>query len=342
MKKTAFITGASGQDGVYLTNFLCKLGYKVICGVRRSSADNLSNLLSFNNGLDFKIEYIDVTDVFSLNNIFEKYEIDELYNLAAMSHVGISFSQPVSTLLVDGLGSLNCLEICKKYNTKFYQASTSELFGKSKSIIMNEKTLFEPVSPYSIAKDYAYKITELYRNAYGLYATNGILFNHESKFRPKNFVTRKITYGVSQIIKGNDNMLHLGNLSSIRDWGHSLDYVKAMHLILQQEKPSDYIVSTGVICSVREFLKKVWEFFGYSINFENSGLNEELRIISSPKDKKNLDGKIVCKVSEKFFRPMDVPYLKGDSNKIRKIGWKPEIGLDQLIEEMCTFDFYEN
>ena len=346
-KKKALITGVTGQDGSYLAEFLLNKDYEVHGIKRRASSFNTSRIdhlyrdphESENN---FILHYGDLTDSTNLNRIIQKVQPDEIYNLGAQSHVAVSFESPEYTANCDALGTLRILEsvrildLTKK--TKIYQASTSELFGKIQEMPQKETTPFYPRSPYGVAKLYAYWITINYREAYGMYACNGILFNHESPRRGETFVTRKITRGLSRIDAGLEKLLYIGNLDSKRDWGHAKDYVKMQWLMLQQKKPEDYVISTGKMTSVRNFIelsaqKLGWnnESIGKSIIWEGVGENEIGRRADT--------NEIVIKVDSKYFRPTEVDKLLGDSSKaFKNLGWNPETNLEKLIEEMIKHD----
>ena len=348
--KRALITGITGQDGSYLAEFLLKKNY-IVHGIKRRSS-------SFNTGrIDhiyedphvdqqkFILHYGDLTDSTNLIRIIEEAQPDEIYNLGAQSHVAVSFESPEYTANCDALGTLRILEairILKLTNkTKFYQASTSELYGKVQEIPQSENTPFYPRSPYSVAKLYAYWITINYREAYGIFACNGILFNHESPRRGETFVTRKITRGLSRIETGLDSCIYLGNLDAKRDWGHAKDYIEMQWLMLQQEKPEDFVIATGVTETVREFIEICAKRLKWNtkdnepaIIWEGIGINE----IGRRADTKD----IVIRVDKRYFRPTEVDILVGDSNKaFKKLGWKPKINLEELIDEMIEKDLKE-
>ena len=336
MSKVGIIFGITGQDGSYLSELLLEKGYKVWGQIRRSSSFNTSRIDNIFDKLN--LVYGDLTDDTSINNIFtnvyNKYEdidIIEVYNLGAMSHVKVSFEMPVYTGDVDGLGTTRILEHIRqsryKDKIKFYQASTSELYGLVQEIPQKETTPFYPRSPYACAKLYSYWITKNYREAYGLFALNGILFNHESPRRGETFVTHKIIKGVQNIDKGNQDILYLGNIDSKRDWGHAKDYVYGMWLMLQEEKPDDYILATGKQYSVRDFIERSFKYKGYNIVWKGEGLNE------IGYDKKS--GKELVKINERFYRPTEVETLLGDPNKANKnLGWFPTYTIDTLIKDM--------
>ena len=332
MKKKALITGITGQDGSYLAELLISKGYEVHGLIRRSSlikTDRIDHLFDHKN---LNLHYGDMTDDLSIFKIISAIKPDEIYNLAAQSHVKVSFELPLYTANADALGTLRILEVVKslKLKSKIYQASTSELYGQlenNKSI--NEKTPFNPVSPYGVAKLYSYEIIKTYRKAYGIFASNGILFNHESPRRGETFVTRKITIGLKKFLR-NQNYFELGNLDAIRDWGHAKDYAEGMWKILQHNKPDDFILATNKSCSIKEFLEICMKKCGLKYQFI---LDKKTKKITKIIDKKS--NKIIVKINNKYFRPNEVPYLKGDFSKARKLlGWKPKIELESLIDEM--------
>lgn len=321
-KKVALVTGVTGQDGSYLTEYLLEHDYSVVGLIRRSSNLNLSRLSSILNIPEFKLEEFDLTDPASCSGLVQKYQPAEFYNLAAQSHVGTSFKQPNLTINVNTLGVINILEGIRVFSpaTRFYQASTSEMFGYSFSVdndkkFQNEETPMFPQSPYGAAKLASHNLVRIYRSSYNIYGSCGILFNHESPRRGENFVTRKITKYIGRLMNGKTNeKLSLGNLSAKRDWGHAKDYVKAMHLMLQQDTPQDYVVSTGESHSVEEFLIKAFNII-------------------------NLNWKDYVLIDPDLYRPAEVDYLHGDSTKARQtLGWKPEYSFDQLVEEMVRAD----
>ncbi|MEE1884689.1 GDP-mannose 4,6-dehydratase [Pedobacter flavus] len=355
--KVALITGITGQDGAYLAEFLLNKGYFVHGIKRRSSlfnTDRIDHLYKDQHERDvrFKLHYGDLTDSTNLIRIIQETQPDEIYNLAAMSHVQVSFEMPEYTANADGVGTLRLLEAIRilglNNKTKIYQASTSELYGLVQAVPQSETTPFYPRSPYAVAKMYAYWITVNYREAYGMYACNGILFNHESPLRGETFVTRKITRAAAKIALGLQKCLYLGNLSAQRDWGHAKDYVEAMWLILQQEKPEDFVISTGITTPVREFVKMSFEELGITVEFSGKDINEKGVIIDINRDKAaelnlNLDalklGETIVKVDPKYFRPTEVDLLLGDSTKARqKLGWKPKYDLDALVNDMVMSD----
>lgn len=339
MNKIAFITGVTGQDGAYLAEFLLRKGYEVHGMLRRSSSFNTKRIehLYFTEDAPFKdkftLHYGDLGDSSSLNRILEKTQPQEIYNLGAQSHVGISFHIPEYTGDVTGIGTLRILDAIRetKIETKFYQASSSELYGDVLESPQNEETPFNPQSPYACAKAYSYFITKNYRKAYNLFACNGILFNHESPLRGESFVTRKITICLARIKEGLQNVLELGNIDASRDWGYTGDYVEAMWLMLQQEKPDDYVVATNETHSVREFVEIASAMLGYDLMWEGTGVHE-----------KGIDkntGKVLVKINPKHFRPADVEYLLGDYTKAKKIlGWEPKVSFKELVQKMVTAD----
>ncbi|HBX50594.1 MAG: GDP-mannose 4,6-dehydratase [Bacteroidetes bacterium GWF2_33_38] len=358
--KVALITGITGQDGAYLAELLLKKGYRVHGLKRRSSLFNTGRIDHlFNKDREeksaFSYVYGDLTDSTNLIRIIKEIMPDEIYNLAAMSHVKVSFDTPEYTGNADGLGTLRILEAVRllglEKKTKVYQASTSELYGKVQEIPQTEKTPFYPRSPYGVAKLYGYWITVNYREAYGLHASNGILFNHESPLRGETFVTRKITRAVSNIALGFQHSLHLGNLDAKRDWGHAKDYVKAMYLILQQDTPDDYVIATGVTTPVREFVRKAFNYIGLEIDFQGEGIQEEGKINSIDTEKFEpivgkkathlTIGQTLVRVDPFYFRPTEVDLLVGDASKAKtKLGWIPKYNVDMLIDDMMKNDIY--
>ena len=359
MGKVALITGITGQDGAYLAEYLVKKGYTVHGIKRRSSLINTERIDHIYQDphvqkRNFILHYGDLSDSMNVTRIIQECQPDEIYNLGAMSHVKVSFDCPEYTANADGIGTLRILEAIRLLGlvdkTRIYQASTSELFGKVQETPQKETTPFYPRSPYACAKLYAYWITVNYREAYGLHASNGILFNHESPIRGETFVTRKITRALARIVLGLQNALYMGNMSSKRDWGHAKDYIKAMHLILQQDKPDDYVISTGITTEVREFIRKAFAVAGVEIAFEGKNEKEKGRIASIDKDKFNemvgenhykaffdrmKNDPIVVEVDPRYYRPTEVDLLLGDSTKARtKLGWKPEYDLDGLIYDI--------
>lgn len=340
--KRAFITGITGQDGSYLTEFLLEKGYEVHGMIRRSSTFNTKRIdhLIENPEIGNKrlfLHYGDLSDTSNIVRLLEKIQPDEIYNLGAQSHVKVSFEEPEYTAQVDALGTLRILEAIRitGIKTKFYQASTSELFGGiPETAPQNEKTPFYPKSPYAVAKLYAYWITVNYRESYGLYAVNGILFNHESPRRGETFVTRKITRAVASIIAGKQEKLTLGNLDAKRDWGFAGDYVEAMWLMLQQEKPQDYVIATGETHSVREFVELAFKEVGIEIEWKGKGLDEK------GYDKKT--GRLLVDVSPRYFRPAEVELLCGDPSKAEKeLGWKRKVDFKGLVKMMVEADLRE-
>lgn len=363
MKKCALITGVTGQDGAYLSEYLLKKGYEVHGIKRRASSFNTERIDHIYQdphiqNRDFILHYGDMTDSMNITSIIQDVQPDEIYNLAAMSHVKVSFDTPEYTANADGLGTLRLLEAVRLLGlvdkTRIYHASTSELYGLVQEIPQTERTPFYPRSPYAVAKLYAYWITVNYREAYGLHASNGILFNHESPVRGETFVTRKITMALSRIALGMQDALYLGNLSSKRDWGHAKDYVKAMYLILQQERPDDYVIATGVTTSIRDFVRIAGEHIGVEITFKGSGVEEKgyitavdekrfteatgVEFLSGIVAKMNSRQPVVA-VDPQYFRPTEVELLIGNSDKARKVlGWRPEYDLRGLVEEMMAGD----
>lgn len=335
-KKVALITGITGQDGSYLAELLLSKGYEVHGVIRRSSSINTGRIDHIYSNPDLHLHYGDVTDSLSIMNILKKHEPSEIYNLAAQSHVKVSFETPEYTAMVDGLGTLRILEAVRLLNlekkTKIYQASTSELYGLVQEIPQKETTPFYPRSPYGVAKLYAYWIVKNYRESYDMFACSGILFNHESPRRGHNFVTKKIVNGLEAISSGRQGCLYLGNLNAKRDWGHAKDYVEAMWLMLQQETPGDFVISTGEQYSVKEFVERCAPYFALKICWEGEGLNEV--------GINEHTGKVVVRVDEKYFRPAEVETLLGDSSKARSVlGWTPKHSFDDLVEDMCiNFD----
>ena len=329
--KRALITGVNGQDGSYLAELLLEKGYKVYGLMRRKSSVDYGNVEHIKDKIEFI--YADMADVVSLTNAMRISQADEVYNLAAQSFVGTSWEQPVATAEIDGIGALNMLEAIRmiKPNAKFYQASTSEMYGLVQAIPQNEETPFYPRSPYGVAKLYGHWITKNYRESYDMYACSGILFNHESERRGKEFVTRKITDAVARIKLGVQDVLELGNLDAKRDWGHAKDYVRAMWLMLQQDEADDYVIATNETRTVREFVERAFMYVGIEIIWEGSEVNE------IGKDKAT--GKIVVKINPDFFRPAEVDILIGDPIKAEtKLGWKREIPFVELVERMIKND----
>tara|TARA_B110000037_G_scaffold217911_1_gene279884 strand:- start:729 stop:1787 length:1059 start_codon:yes stop_codon:yes gene_type:complete len=341
-KKIALITGITGQTGSYLAELLLKKKYKVHGIVRRASLINTHRIDHIYKNKNFKLHYGDLMDSLGLNQIISKIKPDEIYNLAAQSHVAVSFQIPEYTTDVNAMGCLRLLEIIKQQNKKikFYQASTSELYGKTLTIPQNEKTKFQPTSPYSISKLYAYWITKYYRDAYNIFACNGILFNHESPRRGETFVTRKITIGLAKIINGQNKFLEVGNLNSLRDWGHAKEYAEMQWLMLQNKKPNDFVISTGKQYSIRDFINICFKHLNIEVTWRGSNL-KEVAIIKSFKDRKYKLKKdqIIIKVNKKYFRPTEVNNLLGDSAKAEKeLGWKNKINIKELVSEMLDND----
>ncbi|MBS1490461.1 MAG: GDP-mannose 4,6-dehydratase [Bacteroidetes bacterium] len=352
--KTALITGVTGQDGAYLTELLLAKGYFVHGIKRRSSlfnTDRIDHLYQdlHEKDLKLKLHYGDLTDSTNLIRIIQETQPDEIYNLAAMSHVKVSFDTPEYTANADGIGTLRILEAVKMLGlskkTKIYQASTSELYGLVQAVPQNEKTPFYPRSPYAVAKLYAYWITVNYREAYGLFASNGILFNHESPLRGETFVTRKITRAVAKIALGLEKKLYIGNLDAQRDWGHAKDFVEAMWLILQQPVAEDFVIATGQTTSVRDFIKMAFDEVGYTIRFEGKGVNETGVLVSIDKDRAPVaptrpqPGDVLVAIDQSYFRPTEVDLLIGDATKAReKLNWKPKYNLPLLVQEMVHAD----
>lgn len=357
--KVALITGVTGQDGAYLAEFLLKKGYFVHGLKRRSSSFNTERIDHLyqdqhEKDLNFKLHYGDLTDSTNLIRIIQETQPDEIYNLAAMSHVKVSFETPEYTANADGIGPLRLLEAVRILGlvekTRIYQASTSELYGLVQAVPQSETTPFYPRSPYAVAKMYGYWITVNYREAYNMYACNGILFNHESPVRGETFVTRKITRAACKIALGLQSCLYLGNLSAQRDWGHAKDYVEAMWLILQQEKPEDYVIATGVTTTVRDFVKMSFAELGIEIEFSGKDQYERGVIIDVDQelihnlglnDEYLKPGTIVVQVDEKYFRPTEVDLLLGDPTKANtKLGWKPKYDLPLLVQDMVHSDLH--
>lgn len=347
--KKALITGITGQDGAYLAEFLLDKGYEVHGIKRRSSSfntDRVDHLYQdpHEKNIRFKLHYGDLSDSMNLTRIIQEVQPDEIYNLGAMSHVKVSFETPEYTGNVDGLGTLRILEAVRLLGltnkTKIYQASTSELYGKVQEVPQNEKTPFYPRSPYGVAKLYAYWTTVNYREAYNMYACNGILFNHESPLRGETFVTRKITRAAARIALGMQETLYLGNLDARRDWGHAKDYIKAMWLMLQQEEPDDYVIATGVTTSVRDFVKMAFSELGIELEFDGQGIKETAKVTSCSNPEFQLpEGNCVIKIDPDYHRPTEVDLLIGDASKCReKLGWSPEYSLEDLVREMIESD----
>ena len=340
MKKVALITGITGQDGAYLAEFLLNKGYEVHGIKRRSSSfntDRIDHLYQDPHEKEqrFFLHYGDLTDSMSLVRVIQQVQPDEIYNLGAQSHVAVSFESPEYTADAVGIGALRILDAIRisglENKTRYYQASTSELYGKVQEIPQKETTPFYPRSPYAAAKLYAYWITVNYREAYGIYACNGILFNHESPIRGETFVTRKITRAIARIKLGLQDKLYLGNLSARRDWGHAKDYVEMQWLMLQQEQPEDFVIATGVQYSVRDFVNKTAKAVGIEIEWQGEGVDE--------KGYDKATGKCIVEVDPRYFRPTEVETLLGDPTKAKeKLGWTPKITLDEMVREMVEHD----
>lgn len=347
MMKKALITGITGQDGAYLAEFLLNKGYEVHGIKRRSSlfnTDRIDHLYQdlHENDVKFKLYHGDLVDSTNLIRIVQEVQPDEIYNLAAMSHVHVSFETPEYTANADGLGALRLLEairILGLKDTRIYQASTSELYGLVQSIPQNEQTPFYPRSPYAVAKLYAYWINVNYREAYGIFASNGILFNHESPIRGETFVTRKITRAVCKIALGLQHKLYLGNLDAKRDWGHAKDYVEAMYLILQHHKPDDFVIATGVTTKIRTFVEMAFKKLGIDIEWKGSGVEERGYIARCDGEYQLEIGSEVISVDPRYFRPTEVDLLIGDASKAkRELNWQPKYDLQSLIDDMIEGD----
>lgn len=347
--KTALITGVTGQDGAYLAQLLLKKGYEVHGIKRRSSlfnTDRIDHLYQdpHEKNVRFKLHYGDLTDSTNLIRIIQEVQPDEIYNLGAMSHVQVSFEAPEYTADADGIGTLRILEAVRllglTHKTRIYQASTSELYGLVQEVPQSEKTPFYPRSPYAVAKLYAYWITVNYREAYKMYACNGILFNHESPLRGETFVTRKITRAVAKMSLGLQDKLHMGNLDAKRDWGHARDYVEAMYLILQQEQPEDYVIATGITTTVREFIRMAFSEVGVEVEFKGEGVDEKGYVKSTARAEGPLQpGQEVVAIDPRYFRPTEVDLLIGDPTKAKKqLGWEPRYTLPDLVKEMVAAD----
>lgn len=348
MSKKAIITGITGQDGAYLAELLLEKGYEVHGIKRRSSlfnTDRIDHLYEdpHEKNRNFILHYGDLTDSTNLIRIVQDVQPDEIYNLGAMSHVKVSFDTPEYTANADGIGTLRILEAVRLLGltkkTKIYQASTSELYGLVQEVPQSEKTPFYPRSPYGVAKLYAYWITVNYREAYGMFACNGILFNHESPLRGETFVTRKITRAVAQMALGLQDKLYVGNLDAKRDWGHAKDYVEAMWLILQQEKPEDFVIATGITTPVREFIRMAFREVNVELDFKGNSDNETAVVRSSDDPVHFPVGKEVVAVDPKYYRPTEVELLIGDPTKANKqLGWKPRYTLAEMVKEMVSVD----
>ena len=353
MTKIALISGVTGQDGSYLAELLLEKGYKVHGIKRRSSVINTSRVDHIyedknKKKANFTLHYGDLTDSSNITRLIKETSPDEIYNLGAQSHVAVSFESPEYTAQVDAIGTLRMLEAIRllglESKVKFYQASTSELYGKVLEVPQNEKTPFYPRSPYGVAKLYAYWIVKNFRESYGMFACNGILFNHESPRRGETFVTRKITQGLSRVALGMQDCLYMGNLDALRDWGHAKDYVEMQWLMLQQNKPKDYVIATGKQYSVREFLTWTAERLGIEIKFKGKGI-KEIGFINKIINKSLInikEGQEIIRVDKGYFRPAEVETLLGDSTKAKKeLGWEPKISAQEMCIEMTDFDFNE-
>lgn len=350
MNKVALITGITGQDGSYLAEFLLEKGYDVHGIIRRASSFNTERVDHIHqnprvNNPNFHLHYGDLTDSSNLTRILSEVEPDEIYNLGAMSHVAVSFESPEYTADVDAMGTLRLLEAIRvlglEKKTRFYQASTSELYGLVQETPQKETTPFYPRSPYAVAKLYAYWITINYRESYGIYACNGILFNHESPRRGETFVTRKITRTMANIAQGLQSCLHLGNMDSLRDWGHAKDFVKMQWLMLQQEQPEDFVIATGIQYSVRQFVEMAAEELGITLSFEGKGVEEKgiVKAVKGDNAPGVKPGDVIVAVDPRYFRPAEVETLLGDPSKAyKKLNWKPETTLQQMVKEMVEND----
>jgi len=349
--KTALITGVTGQDGAYLSEFLLKKGY-IVHGLKRRTSlfntDRIDHLYEDPHieNQKFILHYGDLTDSTNIIRLIKEIQPDEIYNLAAMSHVRVSFEMPEYVADTDGIGTLRLLEAVRllglENKTRIYQASSSELYGKVQEVPQTENTPFYPRSPYAVAKMYAYWITVNYRESYGLFASNGILFNHESPIRGETFVTRKITRAVSRIALGLQDKLYLGNLDSKRDWGHAKDYVRMMWMILQAKEPEDWVIATGRTTSIRDFVKMAFSHIGVELEFIGEGINEIAKVVSCSNPEYQIEiGKEVLSIDQKYFRPTEVDLLIGDPSKAKqKLGWEPQITLEELIEDMMRSDLH--
>ena len=353
MKKKALITGVTGQDGSYLAEFLLGKGYEVHGIKRRASSLNTQRIDHIYqdphvDNTDFILHYGDLTDSSNLTRILQEVQPDEVYNLGAQSHVAVSFESPEYTVDVDGMGTLRLLEAIRflglEKKTRFYQASTSELYGLVQESPQKETTPFYPRSPYAVAKLYAYWITVNYREAYGMYACNGILFNHESPRRGETFVTRKITRGLANISQGLEACLYMGNIDALRDWGHAKDYVRMQWMMLQQEQPEDFVIATGVQYSVRQFIEWSAQELGVTIEFEGQGVEEKgiVAAIEGDKAPSVKVGDLIVQIDPRYFRPTEVETLLGDPTKAKqRLGWTPEITVQEMCAEMVTEDLKE-
>ena len=341
MSKVALITGVTGQDGSFLSEFLLEKGYEVHGIIRRSSVDYRERIAHLEGRPHFHLHYADLGDSMSIVKVVSVVRPDEIYNLAAQSHVQVSFDSPEFTADVDAVGVLRVLEAVRasglENTCRIYQASTSELFGKVEEVPQNENTPFHPYSPYAVAKLYGFWIVKEYREAYHMFCCSGILFNHESERRGETFVTRKITLAAARISQGLQDCLYLGNMDSLRDWGYAKDYVECMWLILQQDKPEDFVIATGVQHSVREFTELAFKHAGIELKFEGKGINERGIVVKGPE---NLIGKVIVAVSEDFYRPTDVVNLWGDPTKAKaKLGWNPaKTSFEELVKIMVEHD----
>jgi GDPmannose 4,6-dehydratase len=348
-QKVALITGITGQDGSYLAEFLLGKGY-IVHGIKRRASnfntqrvDHIYQDPHVDNA-NFKLHYGDLSDTSNLVRIVQEIQPDEIYNLGAQSHVAVSFESPEYTADVDAMGTLRILEAIRilglEKKTRFYQASTSELFGLVQETPQRETTPFYPRSPYAVAKMYAYWITVNYREAYGMYACNGILFNHESPRRGETFVTRKITRGLSNISHGLEDCLYMGNIDALRDWGHAKDYVRMQWMMLQQDQPEDFVIATGVQYSVRQFIEKTAAALGMQLRWEGTGVNEVGYWLNRHCEHSAVNQEVpIIKIDPRYFRPTEVASLLGDPIKAKeKLGWVPEITLDELVQEMVAFD----
>ncbi len=346
MMKKALITGITGQDGSYLAELLIEKGYQVHGLIRRASSYNTERIDALvNDGSNVKLHYGDLTDSSNLIRLVKEIQPDEIYNLGAMSHVAVSFESPEYAADVDALGTIRLLEAIRinglEKKTRFYQASTSELYGEVREIPQRETTPFYPRSPYAVAKMYAYWITVNYRESYGMYACNGILFNHESPRRGETFVTRKITRAIANISQGLETCLYLGNMDALRDWGHAKDYVRMQWLMLQQDVAEDFVIATGKQISVREFVRMSAKEAGITLEFSGEGVDEVATVVDVDNDKAPAVkvGDVIVRVSPKFFRPAEVETLLGDPSKAKaKLGWVPEITVEEMCAEMVAAD----
>jgi GDPmannose 4,6-dehydratase len=347
-KKIALITGVTGQDGSYLAEFLLAKGYIVHGIKRRASLLNTNRVDHLYQDphishRDFILHYGDLSDTSNLTRILQETQPDEVYNLGAQSHVAVSFESPEYTADIDAMGTLRLLEAIRilglEKKTRFYQASTSELYGQVQEIPQKETTPFYPRSPYAVAKLYAYWIAVNYREAYGMYACNGILFNHESPQRGETFLTRKVTRAAARIALGLDTCLYVGNLNAQRDWGHAKDYIEGMYLMLQQDKPEDFVLATGITTTIREFVKMTFAELGIELGFKGNDDNEEGYVVMNIGSYQLKEGQVIVKVDPKYYRPTEVDLLIGDPTKaMTKLGWKPKYDLAALVKEMVSSD----